>query len=459
MEPVATRKELQKADAKQVAAIGLDALVAKAGYALAQGVRSLMGRTAGLRVVVLVGPGLNGADGRSAATVLARFGAKVTVVEFGHVTELPDCDVVVDAAFGTGVSRPVLPPLVNGTPKIVACDLPSGVNGDTGEIFGTPLRATRTITFGAVKPGLLFEGARALAGDIVVAPLDLDVEAECWRVTSDDVLSLPPLSKERHKWSVAVGVIAGSAGMGGAANLVARAAFRTGAGMVRVATSATELPLAREAVLMARPMKGWPALSRTFFDACTALVVGPGLSRDQALVPELASFITTTTQPLLLDADALVLLGHGGLLARTIAARGPSAPVVLLPHDGEYAAIMGTRPGNNRLEAARALASATGATVLLKGPTTVVVGPHGDGAYVIDGAPPSLATAGSGDVLAGICGALLARGLNWPVAKIVAHGAKLHAMAGARGLGVGLLSSELPDLVAEVLSEEVANGR
>jgi len=458
VEPVATREELLRADAKAISVIGEDALVAKAGYQLAQGVRSLVGQTAGLRVVVLAGPGLNGADGRAAAKVLERFGAKVEVVDMGTVERLGRCDVVVDAAFGTGLTRAFFPPQLLGTPLVVACDVPSGLSANTGEVLGHPLAADLTVTFGAVKPGLLFGAGRTLAGTVTVAPLDLEPEVECWRVTSSDVRAMPALSPERHKWSVAVGVIAGSPGMEGAANFVAAAAFRTGAGMVRVATSATELPMAREAVLMSRPTKGWPALSRTFFDRCGALVVGPGLSRDPSLVAELSSFITTTTQPLILDADALVLLGAKGLLARTISARGSAAPVVLMPHDGEYEALMGHLPGENRLAAARALAQATGATVVLKGPTTVVAPPVGD-AYVIDGAPANLATAGSGDVLAGICGALLARKTNWPAAKMVAHGARLHAMAGARGVGVGLLSSELPRLVAEILAEEVTHGR
>ena len=453
------RTELQQADAKAISVVGLETLVAKAGFALAQGVRGLVSKTAGLRVVVLAGPGLNGADGRAAAKVLERYGAKVTVTELGTVDVLPTCDLVIDAALGTGLSRAFVPPKIDGTPLVVACDVPSGLSGDTGEVFGQPIRAHVTVTFGAVKPGLLFGSGPELAGEILVAPIDLDVEAECWRVGDADVVHLPKLSANRHKWSVAVGVIAGSPGMEGAANLVAAAAFRAGAGMVRVATSATELAMAREAVLMSRPAKGWPALSRTFFDRCGALVVGPGISRDPSLVAELTSFITTTTQPLIVDADALVLLGHGALLSRTIAARGNAAPVVLMPHDGEFEAMMGRLPGPNRLAAARALATASGATVLLKGPTTVVASPHGGDAYVIDGAPANLATAGSGDVLAGICGALLARGLDWSAAKTIAHGARLHAMAGARGVGVGLLSSELPQLVAEVLSEGVAHGR
>ena len=459
VEPVATRKELLRADAKAIAATSEEALIRKAGYALAQGVRKLAGKTAGLRVVVLAGPGLNGADGKVAAKVLERFGAKVTVVELGSVSALPPCDVLVDAAIGTGLTRAFLPPTVHGTPLVVACDVPSGLSGDTGEVFGHPIRADLTVTFGATKPGLLFGLGRALAGEVIVAPLDLDLEPECWRVTNDDVANLPKLSTERHKWTVAVGVIAGSPGMEGAANFVAAAAFRAGAGMVRVATTANELPMAREAVLMNRPTKGWPALSRTFFDRCGALVVGPGISREPSLVTELTSFITTTTQPLILDADALVLLSAHGLLARTIAARGDGAPVVLLPHDGEFEAMMGRAPGSDRLGAARQLAQATGATVLLKGPTTVVADAKSSDVFVIDGAPSNLATAGSGDVLAGICGALLARPSNWPVAKTVAHGARLHAMAGARGVGVGLLSSELPRHVAEILSEEVTHGR
>ena len=283
MEAVAVAAELRSADEVAIAAIGLEALVSKAGYALALGVRRTAGRCVGLRVVVLAGPGLNGADGRAAAKVLRKFGATVSVVEVGTPV-LPACDVVVDAAFGTGCSRPFAPPQLTGTPLVVAADLPSGLDATTGVVHGRALKADRTVTFGALKPGLLYQQGRALAGSIEVATLDLVLTTAVEQVTNDDLAALPPLSEERHKWTVAVGVVAGSSGMYGAPSLVASAALRTGAGMVCVATSAPELSLAREAVLSPLPAGAWSVLAETTFARCGALVLAIKISTPSSRV-------------------------------------------------------------------------------------------------------------------------------------------------------------------------------
>ena len=459
MEAVAVAAELRSADEVAIAAIGLEALVSKAGYALALGVRRTAGRCVGLRVVVLAGPGLNGADGRAAAKVLRKFGATVSVVEVGTPV-LPACDVVVDAAFGTGCSRPFAPPQLTGTPLVVAADLPSGLDATTGVVHGRALKADRTVTFGALKPGLLYQQGRALAGSIEVATLDLVLTTAVEQVTNDDLAALPPLSEERHKWTVAVGVVAGSSGMYGAPSLVASAALRTGAGMVCVATSAPELSLAREAVLSPLPAGAWSVLAETTFARCGALVLGPGIGRDQDLKAKLEGLLLASDQAVVLDADALHLLGPVNDLASILSRRSSTAPVVLLPHDGEYTALFGSAPGSDRLQAARVLAEASGATVLLKGPTTVVAPPDGSKAYVVSGNPSNLATAGSGDVLAGICGAMLARGdLPGSAARTVALASRLHAMAAALGPRQGLVSSDLPASVAEVLEGGANHGR
>ncbi len=458
MEAVAVPAELREADEAAISAIGLEALVAKAGYALAMGVRRAAGRCVGLRVVVLIGPGLNGADGRAAAKVLRNFGATVLEVEVGAPV-LPACDVVVDAAFGTGCSRPFAPPLLTGSPLIVAADLPSGLDATTGVVHGRSLKADRTVTFGATKPGLLFQEGRALAGVVEVATLDLTLKTAVERVTERDLELLPPLSSERHKWTVAVGVVAGSPGMYGAPSLVAAAALHTGAGMACVATSATELPLAREAVLSPLPLTEWSTLATTTFARCGSVIIGPGIGRAEDLREKLTALLLACEQAVVLDADALHLLGPVSELSSILSRRSSTAPVVLLPHDGEYTSLFGSSPGTDRLEAARALAAASGATVLLKGPTTVVAPPDGGMAYVVNGNPSNLATAGSGDVLAGICGAMLARNdLPGSAARTVALAARLHAVAAALGPRQGLVSSDLPAYVAEVLGGGANHG-
>ena len=233
----------------------------------------LMGGAYGRRVVVVVGPGNNGADGRVAADLLARRGARVTVVEAGSGAILGPADLVVDAAFGTGFRGEFrFPPVPAGTP-VLAVDIPSGVRGDTGEASGSPAAAARTVTFVALKPGLLQGDGARLAGAVSVADIGLPTGHPSIAVVEDsDVASLVPArARLGNKWSAAVLVVAGSPGMTGAAGLCARAAYRAGAGMVRLgvpgldladspATEAVSVSLPGERVGRRRPRGRVPVL-------------------------------------------------------------------------------------------------------------------------------------------------------------------------------------------------------
>ena len=240
MQPVLTVSEMQAVDAEAQASTPLDALVERAGHAVALVALEMMGGAYGRRVLVVAGKGNNGADGRIAAGKLRHRGARVTVVEAGSVGDGSDFgsdfDLVIDAAYGTGFRGEYRAPVVRPGTPVLAVDIPSGVSGDTGEGSGLPLRADRTVTFVALKPGLLQGEGVGLAGRVTVADLGIPVGHPRISVMEDrDVAALlPSRGRNDHKWSSAVLVVAGSPGMTGAAGMCTRAAFRTGAGMVRL---------------------------------------------------------------------------------------------------------------------------------------------------------------------------------------------------------------------------------
>ncbi len=328
-------------------------------------------------------------------------------------------------------------------------DIPSGVQGDTGEASGAPAPADRTVTFVALKPGLLQGDGARFAGRVTVADIGLPTgHARVALVDDGDVAALvPERARQGNKWSAAVLVVAGSPGMTGAAALSARAAYRAGAGMVRLGVPGLDLAdsPASEAVSVALPAEGWAAAALDAAARCSAVVIGPGLGRAPGTAAEVARLVADSPVPVVVDADGLHALGRvgadGSLQARS--------RVVLTPHSGEYARLTGGDPGPDRIAAARALAAASGAVALLKGPTTAVAHPDGRVRLARSGTT-ALATAGTGDVLSGIIGALLARGVDpLEAAAVAAH---VHGRAGARAHGEGTVAGDLPDLVAAVLA-------
>ena len=448
MIPVLTPSEMGEVD--HHAPEPVEVLITRAGAAVERAAIALLGGSYGRRVVVLVGGGNNGNDGRDAARRLARRGVRVEVIEVAAAPDtLPAADLVIDAAFGTGFRGSYRPPALDRPTPILAVDIPSGVDGLTGAVPGDAWPATRTVTFAALKPGLLFEPGRSLAGEVTVADIGLDVgTALTGVVEADDVTGwLPPRSPSAHKWQSAVWVVAGSPGMHGAAALAAGGAQRAGAGYVRQSSpgAGPSGPLPLEVVQTSLEPEGWASTVLAQSDRFGALVVGNGLGLAASTKTEVARLVAATTVTTVVDGDGLTALADA-VASDPAVVVGPR--VILTPHDGEFLRLAGHAPGPDRIAATRALASRLGCVVLLKGGPEVVAHPDGR-ALVVTTGDARLATAGTGDVLAGVIGALAAAGVEpWHAA---AAGAFLHGAAGALGWRHGLVAGDLLDHLPAVL--------
>jgi NAD(P)H-hydrate epimerase len=242
--------------------------------------------------------------------------------------------------------------------------------------------------------------------------------------------------------------------MEGAAGLASRSAQRAGAGMIHRGSpglAAGEHPPG-EAVSVGLPSTGFATVVVGELARFKALVLGPGLGRSDGVGAEVRALVSAASTPTVIDADGLYALGDTGLAAAVIRARPPgAAPVVLTPHDGEFARLAGAPPGEDRVAAARSMAASCGAVVLLKGSTTVVAAPDGRVLFAAAG-DARLATAGTGDVLSGVIGAFLAAGV--PPLEAAGLGAHVHGRAARSGYDFGLVAGDLPDLVARFLSGE-----
>lgn len=444
------------------------ALMQRAAAGLAAACAEVLGRVYGKvygsRVVLLVGSGDNGGDALYAGARLARRGAGVSAVLLspervhggglaafraagGRVAGSADvvrgADLVVDGIVGIGGKGGLRAGAVEvvrlvrelGVP-VVAVDLPSGVDADSGVVSGDAVRADVTVTFGAYKPGLLIDPGREYAGAVRLVDIGLELGGgaggggagggEVEALQYADVASLLPLptgESDKYRRGV-VGIVAGSARYPGAAVLAVAGALRGGAGAVRYVGHAADAVIARfpETLVSAGP----PSKA----GRVQAWVVGPGLGDDAERLAD----VVDADVPVLIDADGLRLVDAGVVRGR--GARG--VPTLLTPHAGEAAALLGVsreEVERGRLAAVRELAARYGATVLLKGSTTLVAGPpEGGGAVRVNPTgTPWLATAGSGDVLSGLAGALLAAGLGAGDAGAV--GAYLHGLAGRRAAG------------------------
>jgi NAD(P)H-hydrate epimerase len=444
--PVLTPEEARALDA--AAPVPVSELIRRAGAALARSAVEMLGGTYGRTVNVIAGPGNNGADARDAAGRLRSRGVRIRIWEVGEVPELlPAADLVIDGAFGTGFRGSWHPPAVGDTP-VLAVDIPSGLDAMTGQVSGSVLTATRTLTFAAAKPGLFLGVGPQICGEIVVADIGLDVSAASIAVvTSTDVVERwPRRSPRAHKWSTAVRVVAGSTGMTGAAHLASAAAMRSGAGIVHLSSPGIEIDSLLEVV--GRPIASfdWSGAVLADLHRFGSLVIGPGLGRSDHTAPSVVETITQALCPIVVDGD--------GLFAVTWNAQGPGAVLrsrrsatVLTPHDGEFALLTGSAPGPDRIAAARSLAADTDSVVLLKGPTTVVADPLGQ-VFLVTNGSARLATAGTGDVLAGIIGSLLAGGVTaiWAAAM----GAFVHAEAARLAPAHNLVASDLLAVLADM---------
>ena len=439
MIPIVTPAEMGAIDA--AAPDPVEILIGRAGAAVAWAAVRALGGTYGRRVVVIAGKGNNGNDGREAGRRLRRRGVRVQVLEATDLPlRLPAADLVVDAAFGTGFRGEWSAPDTDA--PVLAVDIPSGVHGLTGAVGGTSLRAARTVTFAALKPGLLLAPGSGLAGEVEVADIGLDTSsARAHLVEAGDVAAwIPRRDEAAHKWRSAVRVVAGSPGMTGAAHLVAAAALRSGAGYVTLSSpGAGDDPGApTEVVGRALPGPGWADAVVTDADRFGALALGPGLGTAPDTMAEVRTLVGAWPGPVVVDGDGLTALGDR--VAAVTSAR--EVPAVLTPHDGEFARLTGGSPAGDRIAAVRSLAAATGAVVLLKGPATVVADPGG-AVLVSTSGDARLATAGTGDVLTGVVAAFLAGGL--PPLQAAAAAAFLHGRAGAVGWRHGLVASDLLD--------------
>jgi NAD(P)H-hydrate epimerase len=361
---------------------------------------------------------------------------------------LPASDLVIDAAYGTGFRGSYVAPDPAGAP-VLAVDVPSGIDGLTGEAGGQPVQAKRTVTFAALKPGLLLGDGDRLAGEVEVADIGLDVSSASAHLVEDaDVARwVPARPVDAHKWRAAAWVVAGSPGMTGAAHLCARAAQRGGAGYVRLSTPGVDDDPQRPTEAVGHPLAsgGWDRAVLADLGRFAALVIGPGLGRSESSATATLHVVSDAPVSVVVDGDGLTALGADARAAL----HGRERPAVLTPHDGEFEHLAGHRPGADRLAEARALADDLGAVVLLKGPTTVVAAPDGD-VLVVRSGDQRLATAGTGDVLSGLVGAFCAQGVDpFHAAAAAAH---VHGRAATLGWPTGLVAGDLPDLVPPALA-------
>ncbi|HTK23455.1 MAG TPA: NAD(P)H-hydrate dehydratase [Gaiella sp.] len=403
------------------------------------------------RFAVVCGGGSNGGDGRVAADYLRQAGRDAT-----ETHDPAGAEVVVDALFGTGfhgAPRPeaaaVIERINAANLPVVSVDVPSGVNASTGEIEGAAIEADVTVTFHGVKVGLVVAPGRFHAGRVAVARIGLEhAPTAVVRATPGVLRRVPRRGAPDSKFTAgSLLVVGGSPGTTGAPVLTASAALRADAGYVTLAVPSGCLTVAE--ILALEPVKrGFEhgsALETLASDLSrsTALAVGPGLGRSaeaQALVHEL---LALSSLPAVVDADALFGLEPP---ART-------APTVLTPHAGELARLLAVDSAwvsAHRLEAAAQAAERFGAIVLLKGADTIVRAPDGT-TVVCDSAPPSLATAGTGDVLTGVIGAFLAKGVDATdaaVAAAIAHGLAAAAVPHQAGLIASDVVAALPAVLA-----------
>ena len=462
-------------------------LMENAGRAVADAVCRV---SQGRRIAVVAGPGKNGGDGFVAARYLAQRGRDVRVAFVGDrarlrgdaalaagrwdgpVVDVPaegfaGYDVIVDALFGAGLDRAVeglSAQAINGMNSarlpIVAVDLPSGINGTTGAVLGCAINAQLTVTFFRRKPGHLLLPGRLHCGVVEVADIGIPqrVLDKIKPATFANVPALwrkefPQARTEGHKYSRGHAVVvSGGPSSTGAARLAARGALRAGAGLVTIASprDALNINAAENLAVMVRPVDGPIELKEFLADKRrNAVILGPGGGVGPAMREQVSAALESEAAAVL-DADALTgFAGEAAALADAIGMR-PARPVILTPHEGEFSRLFSVLEremhSRSKLERARLAATKTGAILVLKGADTVVAAPDGRAA-ISENSPPSLATAGSGDVLAGLVGGLLAQGMAPFEAACAA--VWLHGEA-ANEFGPGLIAEDLPETLPRV---------
>jgi hydroxyethylthiazole kinase-like uncharacterized protein yjeF len=483
-----TNAEMAEADRLAIAG-GISAidLTENAGRAVADWVAK--NYPSGTRVVVVAGPGNNGGDGYVAARLLAGRGGDVRVLRAGGAklkrtaaqaakrwsgsTEeaspaaFEGAGVIIDAVFGAGLDRVVdgemaaLIGAMNGAGvPVIAVDLPSGINGTTGAVMGTAVKATDTVTFFRRKPGHLLLPGRLHCGQVHVAQIGIpdgvleDIQPRLFaNVPALWARCFPVPRVDGHKYMRGHAVVvSGDISHTGAARLAARGALRAGAGLITIASPREALAVnaTSNLAVMVRPIDGPAELSQFLRDPrLNAIVLGPGGGVGPAM-RELVVAALTGDRAVVLDADALTsFAADPDVLAKAIKAQG-NRSTIITPHEGEFDKLFyvidEVSKVNSKHEKTRIAARYSGATVLFKGADTVVASADGRVA-IADNAPPWLATAGSGDVLAGLIAGLLAQGM--PAFEAAAAAAWIHGEAGTE-LGPGLIAEDLPEVLPAV---------
>lgn len=488
---VLTPSEMAEADRQTIAAgtAGIE-LMERAGKAVAKAAQGLC--KPGASIAVVCGPGNNGGDGFVTARLLQDQGYRIDVVLMGRREALAGDaalaaakwrgelhafgalgrlrpQLIVDALFGAGLSRPLtgeaqrlVQMIAQAQVPVLAVDLPSGVDGLTGQVRGIAVRANRTITFCRKKPGHFLLPGRLYCGPVTVA--DIGIAGATVEALSPKLFhNAPALWAARFPWPSADGhkyvrghavVMSGPAHATGAARLAATAALRAGAGLVSVAGAKAALPVLSAALtaVMVREAGTADGLKKLLADVrMNALLLGPaqGVGKATRACVEAA---VAARRALVLDADAISSFSEAsGTLAKLL--QSLSVPAVLTPHDGEFARLFArdvdVLSAGSKVERVRLAAKKLGAVVVLKGADTVVAAPDGKAA-IADNAPPWLATAGSGDVLAGIVTGLLAQ--RMPPFEAAAAAVWLHGEAASEA-GVGMIAEDLPSALRPVLGQ------
>ena len=451
-------------------------LMENAGSAVA---KEIVKRWSTRPVIVLCGPGNNGGDGFVVARILSAMGWPVRVALLGsrekltgasrhnaglwhgiiealNPAVLTGAELVVDAIFGAGLSRALegvsaetLASAAKLKIPIVAIDVPSGMMGDTGEALGA-VASQLTVTFFRKKPGHLLLPGRQLCGEVIVADIGIDPKVLTQIVPNtfenDPCLwskALPQLHDGGNKYTRGHALVSGGYPITGAARMAACAAARSGAGLTTVAVSPVAFPIYAASLtsIMVQPLSEPNDFHRLLDDKrYTAFLIGPGAGTAEETRNRVLAMLKTS-RPTVLDADALTAFANDPLtLDQAI-----TGPCVMTPHDGEFRRLFD--PSRDKLTRTRVAAKRSGAIIILKGSDTVITAP--DGRSIINSnAPPTLATAGSGDVLSGFVLGLLAQGMEPFLAAAAA--VWLHGAA-ANEFGIGLIAEDLPDLLPIVL--------
>jgi NAD(P)H-hydrate epimerase len=502
-----TTEEMGRADRIAIArgTPGL-ALMEAAGRAVAEATAELA--APGATIAVMCGPGNNGGDGFVAARVLREAGYRVRVGLLGRrdalkgdaaamadrwggaiepltAESIAGADAIVDALFGAGLARPLdgaaaeAVAAINAAGKpVIAVDVPSGLDGTSGNAAGRVVEATRTVTFFRLKPGHLLLPGRLKCGEVRVADIGIpdsaleEIAPRAWVNRPAQWLAhFPRPHMDAHKYTRGHAiVVSGPAEGTGAARMGARAALRVGAGLVTLVGSAaaTAINATHATAVMVRAIPSDAALAEVLADERrNAVLIGPGAGAGATTAATVLTVLGLAPAAVL-DADALTSFASAegassvkaaglGFVVRAepdptaqalfTAIKARKAPVVLTPHEGEFMRLFGDLPGS-KLERARQAAAASGAVVILKGPDTVIAAPDGRAA-INDNAPPWLATAGAGDVLAGLVTGLLAQ--RMPAFEAASAAVWLHGECG-NAFGIGLIAEDLPEILPHVLA-------